>query len=75
MAIDGQAPEITQFVERVAKAAFGPEASLSASQAAGLCIACGRPALERCYSEAGRREYYISGQCEPCFDSLYDDEG
>lgn len=34
----------------------------------GLCIVCGQPALPRCYSEAGRKEYGISKMCEPCFD-------
>lgn len=34
----------------------------------GLCISCHKPALPRCYSEAGRREYSISGLCEKCFD-------
>jgi hypothetical protein len=36
----------------------------------GVCIQCGKPALERCYSSAGRKEYRISGLCELCFDSL-----
>lgn len=37
----------------------------------GLCIECHQPALPRCYSEAGRREYSISGLCERCFDSTF----
>ena len=36
----------------------------------GLCINCHEPALKKCYSEAGRREYSISGMCEKCFDAL-----
>lgn len=39
---------------------------------AGVCLQCDRPALERCYSDAGRREYRISGYCEPCYDRLFD---
>lgn len=34
----------------------------------GLCISCHEPAIPKCYSEAGRREYSISGLCEKCFD-------
>jgi hypothetical protein len=26
--------------------------------------------LANCYSEAGRREYHISGLCERCFDAI-----
>jgi hypothetical protein len=37
----------------------------------GLCYICGEEALPKCYSEAGRREYFISQTCEPCFDSLF----
>lgn len=40
------------------------------AQARGLCVNCGEPALPKCYSDAGRREYRISGMCEPCFDKL-----
>ena len=38
----------------------------------GICIDCGLPALERCYSKAGLKEYYISGLCEKCFDKIFD---
>jgi len=37
---------------------------------AGLCIQCHEPAIDNCYSAAGRREYAISGLCEKCFDSI-----
>lgn len=36
----------------------------------GLCIKCKEPALEKCYSAMGRREYRISGLCEECFDEI-----
>jgi hypothetical protein len=42
------------------------------AQGTGLCVDCGLPALPRCYSEAGRREFTISGLCEKCFDSAFD---
>ena len=38
----------------------------------GLCVSCGEPALRKCYSEAGRREYSISGMCEKCFDAMFE---
>ena len=41
----------------------------------GVCVQCRQPALPKCYSEAGRREYRISGMCEECFDALFAVEG
>jgi len=35
-----------------------------------LCIQCKEPALPKCYSDAGRKEYRISGLCELCFDKI-----
>jgi len=34
----------------------------------GICINCKQ--IPVTYSEAGRREYFISGLCEPCFDEI-----
>jgi len=36
--------------------------------AKGICISCHKPPTFS--TEAGRREYKISGMCEPCFDKL-----
>ena len=36
----------------------------------GICINCQEPALQKCYSDAGREEYRISGMCELCFDEI-----
>ena len=36
----------------------------------GICIQCHETALPKCYSEAGKREYKISGLCEECFDEI-----
>lgn len=46
-----------------------------AAIASGLCIQCRRRAEQHCYSNAGLREFRISGLCEECFDSItYDPE-
>jgi len=46
-----------------------------AAQEAGVCVICGEPAAPRIYSEAGRREYAISGCCELCFDEMFKEPG
>ena len=43
--------------------------SLAEAWKKGVCAACLRPALENCYSDAGQKEYHISGLCERCFDA------
>lgn len=42
--------------------------------AKGICIECCEPALPKCYSNAGRKEYHISGLCEQCFDGMFGEE-
>lgn len=40
----------------------------------GICIECKKPdPLQRCHTNAGKREYYISGMCEECFDKLFEE--
>jgi len=36
----------------------------------GICINCLEKAIPKCYSDAGKREYNISGLCEECFDNI-----
>ena len=36
----------------------------------GTCIQCREKAIPKCYSEAGKKEFYISGLCELCFDDI-----
>ena len=42
---------------------------IAEAQAQGVCIICEQPPTF--YSEAGKREYRISGTCEPCFDRMF----
>ena len=60
--------ELQDLKDSLAKYLYGITASEARSQ--GLCIQCKQPALERCYSDAGIREYQISGLCEKCFDEI-----
>lgn len=42
--------------------------------ARGVCIECKQPnPLSRCHTDAGRREYYISGMDEECFDKMFEE--
>jgi hypothetical protein len=61
----------------------GHEAIQEAAEAAGLnlsnkgnglCVKCGRPALEHCSTPEGLREFSISGMCEECFDAMFEEE-
>lgn len=61
--------ELGEFKERMTKQVFN--ISLAEAKEKGVCIDCKKPALERCYSEAGKREYQISGLCEKCFDRMF----
>ena len=59
------------------KKTLAEEAGLLSKEEAhktGVCVQCRQPALPKCYSDAGRREYNISGMCEQCFDSLFEEK-
>ena len=60
--------KLQELKDQTAIAAFGTTSNQA--QSIGLCIQCKEPALPKCYSDAGRREYRISGLCELCFDSI-----
>jgi len=59
---------LQQLKDNLATELYGQ--TTQSAQATGLCIQCHKPAMENCYSEAGRREYLISGLCEKCFDEI-----
>ena len=60
--------QLQDLKDKMAKELYGT--TVEENQKSGLCIQCKKPALEQCYSEAGRREYKISGLCEKCFDEI-----
>lgn len=57
-----------EVAERIAKQLYGE--TLEDVIPKGICIQCKQDALKNCYSDAGRREYRISGLCEKCFDEI-----
>ena len=62
-----------EFKDKLATDLF--EMTLEDAQRGGICISCNEPARPKCYSQAGLREYEISGLCEKCFDNLFKEEG
>jgi hypothetical protein len=72
MPIEGQVPELKELSDSLNREAFGE--TIQEANDAGRCISCKLQAIERCYSEAGRKEFYISGMCERCFDDAFEEE-
>ena len=60
--------DLDKLKDALAVEAFGLSKSDALDQ--GICVNCLEFALAKCYSDAGRREYGISGLCEPCFDAI-----
>ena len=63
---------LQEEIDKLAFDLFGQTKSQSVST--GLCIHCKESALPKCYSDAGRKEYGISGLCEQCFDDIFQEE-
>jgi hypothetical protein len=64
--------DLQQFKDQLSRYACGM--TVAEAHAKGICIECKEPALPKCYSEAGRGEYQISGTCEKCFDAMFAEE-
>jgi hypothetical protein len=60
---------LKEFKDEVSKSMYKMSAKEAREQ--GVCIQCKEKALPKCYSEAGRKEYTISGLCEVCFDNMF----
>ena len=67
--LQGQA--LKEFQDSLAKECYGMTKEEALNK--GICIQCREQAVPKCYSDAGRREYRISGLCEECFDSVTGD--
>jgi hypothetical protein len=64
------AENLEPFIDAGYRDAFG--VTRGEAQDKRVCVHCGQhPTFT---TEAGRREYEISGMCEPCFDELCGDE-
>jgi len=64
--------EMQYFVDNLSNNLYGQ--TIGEANKTGLCISCKKPAMQRCYSSAGRKEYRISGLCEMCFDEICGEE-
>ena len=62
---------LDEFKDGLSKVAFGM--TKAEAHAKGVCTQCREPAIPKCYSDAGRNEYSISGLCEQCFDALFEE--
>jgi hypothetical protein len=65
-------PATEENKEALSVAAFGITKEEALRQ--GICVQCRQEALPKCHSDAGRREYRISGMCEMCFDEMFGGE-
>lgn len=72
MPIEDQSPKLKKLSDDLSREAFGE--TIQEANDKGNCISCKEPALPKCYSEAGKREFYISGMCEVCFDAMWKEE-
>jgi hypothetical protein len=61
--------EIAECLDGIGAKLFGM--TLTEAHEKGVCIDCKEEAMGKCYSEAGRKEYGISGLCEACFDAMF----
>jgi len=62
--------DVDKFVDDGYKEAFGQTRGEAKTE--GVCVVCKKPPTF--YSDAGKREYQISGVCEPCFDLMFAEE-
>lgn len=66
-----------ELIDDIGQQVFGM--SLTGAHEANVCICCHKPVFnedgffseELFHSEAGKKEYSISGMCEKCFDKLF----
>jgi hypothetical protein len=61
--------EIAECLDGLGAGIFGM--TLTEAHEKGVCIDCKEEAVPKCYSEAGCKEYGISGMCEACYDAMF----
>lgn len=64
--------ELDNYKNNMSKSLFGISYSEALEQ--GICVNCKEEALPKCYSDAGVREYQMSGLCEECYDTISKEE-
>lgn len=62
-------PQIQTFLDNLSRQAHGRTSRQS--QAAKICVSCGKPATEF-KDEKSAREYKITGYCQDCQDEIFD---
>lgn len=60
--------DLQSFKDSIARDAFGM--TKQEAHAKDICIKCKEPWEPKTHSEAGKKEYLISGLCEECFDEI-----
>jgi hypothetical protein len=66
-----QGQELSNLKKKMADEIAGEDSIELRNKA--LCIDCKEPAIPKCHTEAGIKEYAISGLCEECFDKIFVD--
>jgi hypothetical protein len=66
-----KSPVIKALMDQQSRATFGR--SVSEALDGGVCVKCGLDHVSRCTTDAGKREYWISGLCEICWDEILKD--
>ena len=57
---------LQKFKDNLAKSIYNMTAKEAIAK--GICIDCKKPAVPRCHTALGAKEYEISGLCEECWD-------
>ena len=61
---------LNKFKDNLARELYGMTKAEAIEK--GICIDCREPAKAKCHTDAGNREYLISGLCEECYDAMFE---
>lgn len=70
--MEGQNPGIVKVLDEVSNYCFGM--TRAEAHEKDICLICKELAIPKCYSDAGLREYNISGVCEECLDRMMEED-